>query len=397
MRLLQRYILAELLKVFGFLLSILTVLLVFVGVFREATASGLGTAQALQILPFVVPSLMPFTIPATLLLTVCLVYGRIAGDQEVTAAKSAGINVLSLLSPALALGFVLSLASLVLTDQVIPWAMVNIQRIVTGAMEDIFLDMLRTKHIVSDPTRGVSVMVMDVQGKRLIRPTFRYSPPGGESKTIQAREATVRFDLEKREIRLRLDHGLIDLGGSNSIATKEVEIPFAMPKELRDMKPRHMSIHEINGRAAEIDSELNAYLAERDLDAAFAMTLGEFGSLGSLPGLADPKFYHQEVEKPKVSDLRKLHAEVHSRLAMSTSCLFFVLIGGPFAMLQARRQFLTSFILCFVPILTVYYPLVLGMQNLCKTGQADPSWAMWIGNAVLLVAGLHVLRKVLKH
>ena len=64
MRLLQRYILFELLKVFVFLLSILTVLLVFVGVFREVASSGLGPVQILQILPFVVPSLMPFTIPA---------------------------------------------------------------------------------------------------------------------------------------------------------------------------------------------------------------------------------------------------------------------------------------------------------------------------------------------
>lgn len=397
MRLLQRYILTELLKVFGFLLSILTVLLVFVGVFREATASGLGPAQALQILPFIVPSLMPFTIPATLLLTVCLVYGRIAGDQEVTAAKSAGINVLSLLSPALAFGFVLSLTSLVLTDQVIPWAMTNIQRIVTGAMEDIFLDMLRTKHIVSDPSRGVSVVVMGVEGKRLIRPTFRYSPPEGDPKVIQAREATVRFDLEKREIRLRLERGLIDLGGASSIAIKGDEIPFPMPKELREMKPRHMSIREINVRSGEISSELTDYLAQRDFEAACALTLGDFVVGHPDHRLVNPMFYHQEIEKPKESDLRKLHAEVHSRLAMSTSCLFFVLIGGPFAMLQARRQFLTSFILCFVPILTVYYPLVLGMQNLCKTGQANPVWAMWVGNAALLVAGLVILRKVLKH
>ena len=68
--LLQRYILYELLKVFTFLLSILTILLVFVGVFREATMSGLGPFQALRILPYVVPNLLLLTIPATLLLTV---------------------------------------------------------------------------------------------------------------------------------------------------------------------------------------------------------------------------------------------------------------------------------------------------------------------------------------
>ena len=67
---LQRYVLRDLLIVFFFLLSVVTVLLVFVGVFKEMSATGLRPLQALQILPFIVPSLLPFTIPATLLLTV---------------------------------------------------------------------------------------------------------------------------------------------------------------------------------------------------------------------------------------------------------------------------------------------------------------------------------------
>ena len=47
MRLLQRYILCELLRVFGFVLSILTVLLVFLGVFKEVSETSLGPLQVL--------------------------------------------------------------------------------------------------------------------------------------------------------------------------------------------------------------------------------------------------------------------------------------------------------------------------------------------------------------
>ena len=70
MKLLQRYIFSELLRVFSLLVIVLTVMLVFVGLFREATERGLGAVQILQIMPFVVPSMLPFTIPATLLLSV---------------------------------------------------------------------------------------------------------------------------------------------------------------------------------------------------------------------------------------------------------------------------------------------------------------------------------------
>lgn len=391
MRLLQRYILGDLLKVFGILLSIMTVLLVFLGVFREVTESGLGAEQALQILPFVVPSLMPFTIPATLLLTVCLVYGRISGDQEVTAAKAAGINVMSMLAPALLLGVVMSLASLALTDRVIPWAVGRMQQIITDAMEDVFLDMLRSKHLVTDPARGVSIMVMDVEGNTLIRPTFRFSPHGRDPVMIQARTAEIDFDMVRREVILDLAHGHLDMGEGRTVIFERDRQAFPLPEELQATKPRHLNIGEIGDRMDSIRGDLGAYVRERDLRAAVALTLGD------LDRLAAVEYWGDAVEGPLEDELRKLDTEIHSRLAMSASCFFFVLIGGPFAMLQARRQFLTSFIMCFVPILVVYYPLVLGMMNLCKNGQADPAWAMWIANGLLLIAGLVILRKVLRH
>jgi lipopolysaccharide export system permease protein len=299
---------------------------------------------------------------------------------------------MTLLWPGLLLGLALSLVSLILMDQVIPWGQKKIEQIVSEAVEDIFLDMLRTKHIVADPKRGVSVMVMDVDGKTLIRPTFRYSSEGADPVMVQAQTATIRFDLEKRDIVIHLSRGQVELGRDRTFSIRDNEIRIAMPKQLADTHPRHLTIREINELMGEIRSDLNTYTAGRDFRTIFALTLGEYEDL-----MTDLTLYHQEYEKPKQADLRKLNTEIHSRFAMSTSCLFFVLIGGPFAMLQARRQFLTSFIICFVPILIVYYPLTLGMMNLCKTGQADPAWAMWIGNAVLLTAGLHILRKVRRH
>ena len=159
MHTLQRYILGELVRVLAVIISVLTVLLVFVGVIREVSEKGLGPLQAIQILPYIVPSMLPFTIPATLLLAVCVVYGRLSADCEITAAKAAGINVLSLLSPAFLLGGILTLSSLLLNDQVIPWSMANINRIVTYAMEDIFFDLLASQNQMSDPERGTAITV----------------------------------------------------------------------------------------------------------------------------------------------------------------------------------------------------------------------------------------------
>ena len=80
---------------------------------------------------------------------------------------------------------------------------------------------------------------------------------------------------------------------------------------------------------------------------------------------------------------------------MSVSCFFFVLLGSPFAILMAKNQFLTCFLFCFLPILTVYYPIAMMTQNMSKTGAIDPMWSAWLANATLLCAGVYYIRRVL--
>ncbi len=392
MRLLQRYLLFELLRVFALLLSGLTILLVFVGVMREVSENGLGTFQVLQILPYVVPSLLPFTIPATLLLTVCVVYGRIAGDQEITAAKAAGVNVLSLLWPSFWLGAVLTLCSLVLSDQVIPWAVRNIQLTVAAAMEDIFLDLLRTHYQVIDRVRGYSITVLGVEGKRLIMPTFQYTPPGHNPVTLQADEATLDFDLKKQHVMLHLVRGCIDIPGQRHYSFERDDWPFPLPHQIRTSKARHLTIRDIREKARHLMRRQEEMRQRRDIETALALAIGDFQWF-----LEEDFINFQAQSEYDRIDLAKLNTAVHSRFALSSSCLFFALLGGPFSILQGRRQFLTSFFLCFLPILLIYYPIVLLMMNLAKTGAVSPVWSMWLANVLLLIAAGWVLRKALKH
>ncbi len=392
MRLLQRYILIELLKVFTFILSVLTFLLVFVGIFREITEAGLGPVHVLQILPYIVPSLMPFTIPATLLLTVCVVYGRLSGDQEITVAKAAGINALSLLFPALALGAVLSITSLILSDQVIPWAVGNIKQVVASAIEDIFLDILRNQHRYINRDQGISIAVTDVQDSKLIGPVFRYTPSGRKPITMKFEEATIKFDLKKEEIILHMERGTLDTPGNSQISLKEHDFTFPLQNDKKPPKPRHMTVHTIVKELNGLNEKLELTKKERDIETAFALVIGDYDSLKEFKLNRFDIIFKENKKK-----IQKYNTEIQNRFALAASCFCFALLGAPFSILQARRQFLTNFMICFVPILVIYYPVVLLMMNLSKNGSVDPRWGMWLANIILATAALFVLRKVLKH
>jgi lipopolysaccharide export system permease protein len=392
MRLLERYILWELVRVFSVLVTIFTVLLVFVGVVAQARQHGLGMAEIIQILPYVPPSLLPYTIPATMLLTVCVVYGRMSADREIIAAKSAGVHVISLIWPSYFLGAVLSVGTLFMTDQIIPWSMGNIGRVVRLAMENIFLDQLRTQSQVNNRKLGIAITVLDVRNRVLIMPTFRYSPGGKETFTAQAEEARLSFDLSRQEVVVQMKKAHINAPGRITGWFENHEDRFPLPIDRAGLQVQTMRILDIKAKLQTADASRERLRDADAMEAAFAMATGEFEKLGGHSFVAR-SYEHTDT----AGQIRRMKTEVSTRFAMATSCFFFVLVGSPFAILMARKQFLTSFLFCFLPILVIYYPVAMLSQNLSKTGMFDPTWAVWSANALLLIAGCVCIRRVLQN
>lgn len=387
---LQRYVMGELLRVFALALGCLMVILVFVGVLGEALRSGLGPEQILQILPYIVPSLLPFTIPATLLLTVCVVYGRMAGDQEITATKAAGISVMSLIWPALFFGAILSIGTLVLTDQFIPWARDRIQETVWLATEDIFLDTLRTKGYVVDPRANVQISCMAVQGRTLIKPTFRLKPKGGRVTTVEAAQAGIDFDLKLKEIVVQL-YNVNMKHGNDTFWMKDKVIRFPIPDgDAKRKVPRDLTIKQLEDELSWLDQDRAELEQRRMLATAIALSRGDF------EGLCRPEFLHYQFLINQHTDrYNKVRTEIHSRFALASSCFFFALLGTPFSIWQARRQFLMVFAFCFFPVLLCYYPIIIGSITFCKShGDIHPAGVMWLGNILLAIVGCWVLNKV---
>ena len=85
------------------------------------------------------------------------------------------------------------------------------------------------------------------------------------------------------------------------------------------------------------------------------------------------------------------------RPALALGCLCFVLIGCPVAIWFQRRDYLSNFVTCFLPIVVVNYPLMMLAIHLGKDGRLDPDLGVWLGNLVLGTAGLALLRYVARH
>lgn len=392
MRILTRYVLAELLKVFLVTLTALTVMLVAYGLWRQAREQGLGPQQVVRLIPFILPEMLRYTIPATLLFAACAVYGRMSGSNEVVAIKSLGISPMVVLWPCFILAFLLSLFTVLLNDVAITWGQAGIEHVIIEGVEEIVYGMLRTQR--SYTSKNITILVKTVEGRRLIQPTFTI--PGSVDqppKVINAREAQIRSDGEVLTIAFR--HATIEVQGNSSYFDFfEYEMPILEASRKTDDShiPTRVPLSLIPTEVARVRRDLEMYERSQAVKMGLDLAAGDFEAL------AAKDWNHESmVLEGFWNHLHRLFTEPPRRWSAGFSCLCFALVGAPMAIWRKNSDFLTSFFLCFLPILFVYYPLLMFGVEQSKSG-ALPPYIVWLGNVVLASWGLWMLRvKVLRY
>jgi lipopolysaccharide export system permease protein len=329
------------------------------------------------------------------LLAVTSVYSRMASGNEVVAIKSVGIAPTRVIWPALWLALGMSLVSVWLNDVAVSWGRHGAQRVVVSAIEDIVYRALQAQRRYSSP--GMSINVQRVEGRRLVRPTLSIQSGGGPDVTVTAEEASLEADLESDELKVVLRNGSFDVEGRVTVEFPDVEehrIPLNTASRAKVLAghPSSIPLADIPG---EIDAQQRILRTMRTRDtAAAAMDLitGRFEPLAQTASLGPSP---DQLERA-TGRLFRLKTEPHRRWSAGMSCFCFVWVGVPMAVWMRGRDFLTSFFVCFLPILVVYYPLLAYGIDGAKNGSLPP-WGVWVGNGLLIAWGWWMLRKVKRY
>ena len=85
------------------------------------------------------------------------------------------------------------------------------------------------------------------------------------------------------------------------------------------------------------------------------------------------------------------------RPALSVGCLCFILVGCPVGIWFSRSDYLSSFITCFLPIVIVYYPLMMCGTGFAKEGKFEPLVLVWGANVIIGLIGLVLFRRLLRN
>jgi len=387
-KLITRYVFFELAKIFLVSSIAFVAMMLIVGIANEAKQRPLGPEILIQLVPYIFPQALMFAMPATCLFSVCVVFGRMAADNELVAVKSMGLHQSVIVFPVLVVTFLLSLLAVWVNDVSFAWSYWGIERVVLESSDKILYGVLEDQG--SFKTGKFSIEVEGVEDRKLIRPVIS-TFGGNKNFRAVADEATLKTDMKTHSLTFAMKRGAVIVDGKQKGTLQfdqfEHPIPLKTPEEIAKATgdPNHLYLSQIG---SEIDFQGKKLEAIREQDAMRACSQLLTGDMLGLSNVT----WQQRMKKQadSVGRLAKLHVVPHRRWANGFSCLAFAMIGIPIALRLKTANYATTFGVCFLPILAIYYPLFMFGLNGAKIGQLPPL-AVWLGNVVCMLIGVFLM------
>lgn len=397
--LIGRQVVRDLIQTYLLALLALTAVLTLAGALVEAHKNGVSPLFVLMMLPYLIPPMLPYSMPTCLLFACTVVYSRLRAQAEITALKAGGITPWTALWPAVALSIVVAALASWIGDQVVPWSSQAARTMLLARMQDNIYTFLRTKGALVDPNFPYELYVSGVRDGRLLRPIFKHRRADGSYSVVAvAEEATLHLILNQEQVPARVEFRMIE--GSVTRPGQQGAIMF---RDHTEQMPIPDLLLKSERKLRDLTSAQCRAKADAMRDQAILLDY-ELASLGAFAGVTGNMLPLAKALPESAADASRLarqarlaDVETHLRLLMSASAIPFVLLGCALSLLASRAEFLHNFFACFLPIVTIFYPMVILLVNVVKEGAAPDAAIVWLPFGLMALAAVPLLRQVVRY
>jgi len=361
MRIVSRYLLKEVGGPFFAALLVMTIILAAGNIMQTADMvmnKGVEFVQVAKIFLLFLPYVLIFTIPISVLAAVLLGFGRLSGDNELTALRASGISIYKVVMPVVICGFIVSLMSVPLNDSILPQSEFAARKLLKTIGIKHPAAMLEPGVFVKG-FRDYIVFIHDVKGNKL-KDIRIYQPREGKpTRTIVAKKGEIISLPEKNSVKLRLMDGTAD------------EISPDKPDEFYKLAFQEYFMTLNMDNAVDVDS-----IQKKAREKNIKEILADISTL----------------RKDSV-DVIPLRVELHKKIALAFSSLVFVLVGIPLAITTHRREKFIGFGLAIVLFL-IYWSIMLGGIACAIRGVIPPWVGVWSADIVLAAVGIALFLRI---
>jgi len=358
MKIIDRYILKEMLPPFFLGLLLFTFVLLINRIFKLTDLiinKGVAVVPVLKLFTYIMPSFFTLTIPMAVLLSALIAFGRLSTDSEIIALKATGFSLPRMVMPALALSFVAMIVTGYFSLYLAPAKARTFKR-------DLFI-LAKTRTAIS-----IEDEVFNDSFKNLVIYTQKTTPDNemeGVFISDERNPAEPYIIIAKK--------GALDVDPASGYAYLSLEKGSIHKKGLKAS-----SYQEITFDTNKLSINLfDKFFAEGDIaKSRREMTLTELTDKAA-------------EMKAKGENANPLLTEYYKRFTIPLACLIFGLIGPPLG-LYSRRSGKSSGLTVALAVFAAYYLLMKGGENLSSEGHFPPLLAALMPNLIVGAFGIYV-------
>ncbi|MSO57242.1 MAG: YjgP/YjgQ family permease [Acidobacteria bacterium] len=367
LRILDRYVLRELIAPFVFALLLLTFALEIPTILQYGEtliAEGVSWGVVLRVLATLLPSALGITIPMALLGAILYGLGRLSGDRELVAMEACGVSLARLLRPLILFGVLATAATTYVMIVALPAA--------------------------NQAFREITFKLLMSRGESKIKPRVFYS--GFPNLVIYVREVTPGVgwtDVMVAESSQPADHKLY-LAKKGRLQIDEGKRSVALVLEngtqhgVNPREPEKYVFATFDQTMLVIDPE-TVFPREGPLKGPTEMTIAELK--GEMVALKKQNLYpHNQI------------MAWQKKYSIPAACLAFMLVALGLGASNRRDGRLASFVLG-IGVVFVYYVLLYISEAVAKGGLL-PYWfawlAMWVPNVIIGLWGVVLIARKLR-
>lgn len=385
--------------------------------------------------------IIALSVPMSLLISSVMTFGRMAQQNEITALKSAGVNLFNIIKPALWFGTFVAILLCLFNNFILPEMNYNARLLARDIYQKkpelsiepgYFVDMIPQYTMIVKEMEGSDFKDVKIFSKnQQTEQTTIYANQGSMSSdgnmiTINLNDGEIHeIDLSDydyyRKIKFTTHQIMIsmdDLMLNRTSESNRTDREMRVPQMIGEINKNNLLISQIYTRIEKVKKEIGITSLNTNSLNAIIQEIERLKE-AKMSAVTEEREYNDEIaisnfeQKEYIASLNnnarqfkneftlienyqktnnKFRVEIHKKFTLAIACILFTLVGAPLGML-VRNGGMTIASGLSIAFFLIYYILLIWGEQLADRNLINPGLGSWLPNIVLFISGMIILKQ----
>ena len=384
--------------------------------------------------------IIALSVPMSLLISSVMTFGRMAQQNEITALKSAGVNLYNIIKPAILFGSLVGIGLCLFNNFILPEMNYNARLLARDIYKKkpelsiepgYFVDMIPQYTMIVKEMDGKDFKDVKIFSKnQKSEQTTIYANQGslssdGNMITIDLMDGEIheidlsdydyyrKIKFKTHQIMISMDELMLNRTTESNRTDREMRIP----QMIDEIKRNKILISQIYERIEKVKKEigitnLNANTLESIQEEIEKLKQKQIEISSSENELNDDSIISNLEDKQYILSLtnnarqfkneftlienyektnNKFKVEIHKKFTLALACVLFTMVGAPLGIL-VRNGGMTIASGLSIAFFLVYYILLIWGEQLADRNLLNPGLGSWLPNIILFMSGMVILK-----